>query len=120
MDEYRVFVKTDSAGCIVSIISSAFLVSFDGWICIDEGFGDRYHHAQNNYFDKPLTDEYGVYRYGLDDNDKPYERTPEEMEADREESQEASQTLESRVADVETKTGDLEEALKLILSGVTE
>lgn len=54
MDKYEVFVMADEAGMIVNINSSAFLEDTDGWIKIDEGSGDKYHHAQNNYLDKPL------------------------------------------------------------------
>ena len=48
---------------------------------IDEGYGDRYHHAQGNYFDKPIIDDRGILRYKLEDG-KPVERTQEEMDAD--------------------------------------
>ena len=54
MDKYEVFVMADEAGMIVNINSSAFLEDTDDWIKIDEGSGDKYHHAQNNYLDKPL------------------------------------------------------------------
>lgn len=30
--------------------------------------GDKYHHAQNNYLDYPLIDNYGVYRYKYENN----------------------------------------------------
>ena len=29
--------------------SSAFLTDLTGWKLIDEGIGDKYHHAQNYY-----------------------------------------------------------------------
>lgn len=63
MDKYKVYVKTDTAGCIIDVNSDAFLTSFDNWIEIDSGGGDKYHHAQGNYFEKPLTDDRGIYRY---------------------------------------------------------
>ena len=78
---YIVYVRTDSNGCITSVNSSAFLQDTDGWVQIDSGHGDRYHHAQGNYFPQPLYDERGVYRYKLVDG-KPVERTQEEMDAD--------------------------------------
>ena len=59
-------VQTDEAGHVTAINSDAF-VSGEGWTQIDEGEGDRYRHAQNNYLLKPLTDERGVYRYKLVD-----------------------------------------------------
>ena len=51
MDEkYIVYVRADEAGRIVEINSSAFLADTAGWTAIDEGYGDKYHHAQGNYF----------------------------------------------------------------------
>lgn len=76
----KVLVQTDEAGRVTAINSDAF-VSGDGWTQIDEGEGDRYHHAQGNYLDKPLMDERGVYRYKLVDG-KAVERTQTEMDAD--------------------------------------
>ena len=71
MDEqiqlYSVFVKLGDNNEIVAINSSAFLSDTKGWIEIDSGTGDKYHHAQGNYFDKPLTDENGLYNYKLVD-----------------------------------------------------
>ena len=58
MDEYKVYVRTDSGGIITDINSSAF-ISGDGWTEIDCGEGDRFHHAQGNY----LGD--GLYNYKL-------------------------------------------------------
>lgn len=76
----KVLVQTDEAGRVTAINSDAF-VSGDGWTAIDEGEGDRYRHAQNNYLPKPLTDERGVYRYKLVDG-LVAQRTQAEMDAD--------------------------------------
>ena len=55
MDEkYIVYVRADEAERIVEINSSAFLADTAGWTAIDEGYGDKYHHAQGNYFPLPL------------------------------------------------------------------
>lgn len=78
---YSVFIKTDERGVLIDIDSDAFLTSFDGWEKIDEGFGDKFHHAQGNYLEKPLTDEYGVFRYEKK-NGKIKERKQKDMEAD--------------------------------------
>lgn len=78
---YKVLARVDDAGRVVEINSSAFLADVTGWTEIDSGYGDKYHHAQGNYFDKPLCDDRGVYRYKLVDG-KPVERTQEEMDAD--------------------------------------
>ena len=79
-ESYKVLVQNDDAGRVTAINSDAF-VSGDGWTAIDEGEGDRYRHAQNNYLLKPLTDERGVYRYKLVDG-LVVQRTQAEMDAD--------------------------------------
>ena len=81
MRPYIVYVKVDESNRVTSINSSAFLADVTGWTEIDSGYGDKYHHAQGNYFDKPLYDERGICRYKLV-NGRPVERTQEEMNAD--------------------------------------
>lgn len=81
MQPYVVYVKVDEFNRITTINSSAFLTDATGWAQIDEGYTDKYHHAQGNYFDKPLCDERGICRYKLV-NGRPVERTQEEMDAD--------------------------------------
>ena len=81
MRPYIVYAKVDESNRITAINSSAFLADVTGWTEIDSGYGDKYHHAQGNYFDKPLYDERGICRYKLVDG-KPVERTQEEMDAD--------------------------------------
>ena len=118
MQPYGVYVKTDEADRIIAINSSAFLRETDGWTLIDEGHGDRYHHAQGNYLKMPIIDERGVYRYELVDG-KPEERTAEEMDADYT-PPEPKASIESRMDTVEGETAELRDALDLLLSGVTE
>lgn len=60
---YEVYIKTNENGYIIAVNSSEFLTDVNGWIKIDEGYGDKYHHAQGNYFDKPIYTEIGVYQY---------------------------------------------------------
>lgn len=81
MQPYIVYVKTDDANRITAVNSSAFLTNTNDWTRIDSGYEVRHHHAQGNYFDKPITDDRGIYRYKLEDG-KPVERTAEEMDAD--------------------------------------
>lgn len=81
MKPHIVYVKTDDANRITAVNSSAFLRDTDGWTEIDRGYGDNHHHAQGNYFEKPIMDDRGIYRYKLEDG-KPVERTQEEMDAD--------------------------------------
>lgn len=67
MDEYKVYVRTDSGGIITDINSSAF-ISGDGWTEVDCGEGDRFHHAQGNYLERGLTGDDGIYNYKLVDS----------------------------------------------------
>lgn len=78
---YAVLVRTDEQDRIIAINSSAFVTDVDGWVQIDEGDGDRYHHAQGNYLPMPLTDDRGVYRYKLADGHA-VERTQAEMDGE--------------------------------------
>ena len=79
-----VYVLIDSSNRIISSDSSDFLFDVTGWVKIDEGIGDRYRHAQGNYFPGPLCDERGIprYTYVPDGSPKWRERTQEEMDAD--------------------------------------
>ena len=81
MEPYRVYVQTDDGGRITAVNSSAF-VSADWGTEIDRGFGDKYHHAQGNYFTAPVYTEDGIPRYKLVDG-QAVERTEEEIGADR-------------------------------------
>ncbi len=81
-DLYRVYVKLDSKKSIISVNSSAFLDTVEEWLQIDEGVGDRYHHAQSNYFDLPIYTVDGFPRYKLVEG-KAVERTEQELDADR-------------------------------------
>ena len=81
MHPYIVYVKTDEQSCIIDITSSAFLTDASGWVEIASGYGDRFHHAQGNFLELPLTDERGIYRYKLE-GITPVLRTAAEMDAD--------------------------------------
>lgn len=81
VEPYKVYVKTDDKNRITAVNSSAFLSSLEGWQEIDSGFGDKYHHAQGNYFDQPIMDDRGIYRYKLVEG-AVVERSQEEMDAD--------------------------------------
>lgn len=63
MKPHEVYIKTNENNFIVAVNSSAFLDDTSDWVKIDEGYGDKYHHAQGNYFDEPIIIESGVYRY---------------------------------------------------------
>lgn|GEM_PF-546506 len=64
-NSYKVYAKTDENGVIIAVNSSAFITDTTGWTEIDEGGGDRFHHAQGNYLADGLLDERGLYNYKL-------------------------------------------------------
>lgn len=96
-EAYIVYVKTDDLGYIVAVNSSAFLTDTTGWTVIDEGTGDRYHHAQGNYFPESIITEGGAYRYKLVDS-SPVECTAEEI-AEQEAANQPEETTEPDVYD---------------------
>lgn len=100
MKPIKVYVRTDENGRIIAVNSSVFLRDTDGWVKIDEGYGDRYHHAQGNYLPGPLMDERGILRYKLEDG-QPVERTQEEMDADYTPPAPAP-TAEKRMTEIES------------------
>lgn len=109
MDEsYIVYVCTDDVGHITAINSSAFLTDTAGWTAIDEGCGDRFHHAQGNYFPQPLYDVRGCANYKLENN-IPVERSDEEKEAEIANRPAPMSSYNDRVA-------ALEEAMLVMLS----
>ena len=95
-------------------IRPLFLSDATGWIEIDQGTGDKYHHAQGNYLPGPLMTMGGAYRYKLV-NSKPVECTPEEI-AEQEEANQPE--LPPDPGDYEARIQALEEELaaaKIIL-----
>ena len=69
----KVYIKVNEQHEITEVGSSIFIDDLTGWTYLDEGTGDKYAHAQNNYFDKPVVNEDGSYNY-LFINGKVYER----------------------------------------------
>lgn len=69
----KVYAKVNENHEITEVGSSIFIEDTTGWTKIDEGSGDRYVHAQNNYFEKSLKNENNEYNY-LYINGKVYER----------------------------------------------
>ena len=108
---YNVYVKTDSNGYITAVNSSAFLADTNGWTEIDRGLGDRFHHAQGNYFPKPIITDGGAYCYKLVDG-KPVECTAEEI-AEQEEANVSTSTptQEERIAKLEEENAMLMDCL---------
>ena len=104
-DPYHVYVQVDEQGRITAVNSSAF-VSPEWGTEIDQGYTDREHHAQGNYFPGPIYTEDGIHRYKLVDG-QAVERTEEEIEADRAALPEPEPTenekLRRRVAELENQ-----------------
>ena len=82
LDPYHVYVQIDDQGRITAVNSSAFVPAEWGTE-IDSGFGDKYHHAQGNYFPTGIYTDDGIPRYKLVENTA-QERAEEEIQADRE------------------------------------
>lgn len=99
-EQYSVFVQTDLRSRVVAVNSSAFVGV--GWgVLVDEGVGDRYHHAQGNYFEGGLYTDDGIPRYKLVDG-APVLRTEEEIQADRSSALVQKPTDEERLAALES------------------
>lgn len=76
MPPIKVYVKIDLNKVITEVGSDNFVQDLEGWIEIDEGYGDKYFQAQNNYLEKGLVDEKVRYNYKWDN--KLVELTEEE------------------------------------------
>lgn len=65
MEIASVFVAIDTNNYITSINSDIFLSleEMNTMTKIDQGQGDKYAHAQSQYLEKGLVDEYGRYNY---------------------------------------------------------
>ena len=84
MTPYIVYVKLNFDGYITEVNSSAFLTDTTDWMEIDSGYGDKYHHAQGNYFPNFIITDGGAYRYKIIDG------TPAECSAEEIATQEAA------------------------------
>ena len=112
MDNYRVFVRADDVGRVISINSSAFVKDMEGMVEIDAGQGDRYHHAQGNYLSGPLMDVRGIYRYKMDGN-VIVERTREEMDGDYTQPEKAP-SYDDRLKDLESVVASIKRVVDKI------
>ena len=55
-EKFKVYIKINEDNNIIEINSSKFLSDTTDWIEIDEGFGDKFCHAQCNYLSKPISE----------------------------------------------------------------
>ena len=56
-----VYVKVNEEGYVTDVNSDIFIKDFTGWQKIDEGYSDKYAHAQSHYFETALVDDVGNY-----------------------------------------------------------
>lgn len=112
----KVYTKINLQNFITAIDSSTFLTDTTDWIQIDEGEGDRYSHAQGNYFPLPIVTDSGVYRYKYVDG-QCIERTAEEIAADEQTETTSEESTENLLLEM---AADHEYRLCLLELGVTE
>ena len=94
-ENYKVYIKTDGTD-IVAVNSSAFLTDLTDWVEIDSGQGDKYHHAQGNYFGKPIVTDTGIYRYKYVDGEI-VEKTDQEIETEEANSPPPEPSMEADI-----------------------
>ena len=68
-NKIKVYVKVNENNEIIDVNSDIFIDDLTGWIYIDEGYGDKYSHAQSQYFEKQLQNENGTYNYKYRNNE---------------------------------------------------
>ena len=61
-EKIKVYIKINQENEIIEVGSDIFIENFENWIKIDEGNGDKYAHAQNQYLG-PLQNDDGKYKY---------------------------------------------------------
>ncbi|NFO10553.1 hypothetical protein FDB29_05465 [Clostridium botulinum] len=101
MENYKikVYAKLDKNNCIISINSSIFLDDIQNYICIDDGYGDKYSHAQSNYLEKNLRDMKGRCNYKYVDY-KVVELTDKEKEILYTKEIESNEKIDSDLLDL--------------------
>lgn len=114
MDTYKVYIKIDLNNYVIAINSRGFLTDTTDLILIDEGTGDKYHHAQGNYLDKPLFGDNGCHNY-IYKNEVVRETTDEEKQAELASFPKPEPTVQE---DVMSMLVDTEYRLTLLETGV--
>lgn len=118
-NKIKVYIKIDENNCITDINSSVFLNSIENYICIDEGNGDKYSHAQGNYLSKSLMDSKDRYNYRYTDS-KVTELTEEEKESlfpVQEPQPSREEQLEQQLLQTQAQLADLQEQILLNSNG---
>ena len=115
----KVYIKIDEKTCITDINSSIFLNNTEHCIQIDEGVGDKYAHAQNQYLNKPLRDNLGRCNYKYIDN-KIVELTDEEKEIlfpKQEKEPTETEILQKQLLETQAIVANLQEQILLNQNG---
>ena len=105
---YKVYIQIDAQSRIIAVNSDAFLTDLTNWIQIDEGDGDKYHHAQGNYLPKSIMTAQKIYQYKLVNN-VVIERTTKEIAIDIATIPTSPLTLEEEIEQLKNEL----EAIKL-------
>lgn len=115
-----VYVQTNENGHITAIGSDFFLPGIAGWQRIDEGFGERYDHAQGQYLPLPVYDEEGHANWKLEGG-KPSLRTDAEKAADvQPDAKVPFEPDADDIARLEMRMEAFDQSLDMLLLGVTE
>ena len=61
----KVYIKINTNNEIIGVGSSIFINNLTDWVEIDSGFGDKFAHAQSQYFENPLVNDDGSYNYAF-------------------------------------------------------
>lgn len=111
MNDYKskVYIQTDNQGRILRC-EGGYTTPADltGWICIDEGNGDRFNLCQSHYFTGGLYTMDGIPRYCWDGT-QAVERSKEELEADRAARPAPPPTTDERIATLEEQIAQADE-----------
>lgn len=116
IEPYKVYIKINEKGHITEVNSSAFISDVSDWIEIDEGCGDKYHHAQGNYFDRPVVNVDGIHNY-IYENGTVRETTEEEKEEERASFPSQPISSDERIEQLETQLEATQEVLDALLMG---
>ncbi len=97
MPKSKVYIQTDDQGRILRCEGGYTTPQdLDGWIKIDEGYGDKYNLAQTHYLEGGLYTQDGLPRYKYENNTVVL-RTEAELSADRANIPEPAPTQLDRV-----------------------
>lgn len=116
-DPYKVYIKVDEHNRIKEVNSSAFISDTTDWIEIDEGYGDRYHHAQGNYFGQPIINMDGTHNY-IYENGTVRETTETEKADELASFPKPKPSDAERIAQLESQNETISEVLDTLLMEV--